>query len=204
MPYREDIQKSPRGVRPLHAMVAAVALIGETAIADEAFEWSADVAASSSLIDRGEQIGAETLEFGAGIATSISGFELYGSVYRLMPVGSDQDAFEDEVDYSVGVIFQNDSVLANLSANWLAYPGEGTEASLELVGLLDFDAPPAPRLIGFHDARFGDWGLEALVQPSWETGGGRIMRSAGSDSSNLVTGLPIAPMLASNLARPDR
>ena len=139
-------------------------------VAEEKFRWAVDAAASSALFDRGEQIGGETVEFGATVTTSLSGASIYGSFYRLLPAGSDQEAFPDEADYSVGVIFEGDAIAADLSANWLTYPGEDDEASLELVGNFDFNAPLAPRIIGFYDADFGDWGLEALVQPSWESG----------------------------------
>ena len=170
MPFREDVQNAPLKLIRWNALVGAAALFGEVAAAEEKVQWSADVAASSALFDRGEQIGGETVEFGASVATSFSGATVYGAFYRLLPVGSDQEAFDDEADYSAGVIFEGDLVAADLSANWLTYPGEGAEASLELMGVFDFDAPLAPRIIGFYDADFEDWGLEALVQPSWEAG----------------------------------
>jgi hypothetical protein len=140
-------------------------------VAEEEIDWTLDAAVSSALFDRGEQIGGETVEFGAAVTTSHSGAKIYGSVYRLLPAGADQEAFLDEADYSVGVIFEGEAMMADLSANWLTYPGEDAEASLELMGIFDFDAPLAPRVIGFYDADFGDWGLEALVQPSWDSGG---------------------------------
>lgn len=170
MQYRDDIRNAR--IRPVrwHALAGAAVLIGEAAIAEEKFRWTVDAAASSALFDRGEQIGAETVEFGAAVTTSLSGTTIYGSFYRLLPTGPDQAAFPDEADYSVGMIFEGDAIAADLSVNWLTYPGEGDEASLELVGIFDFDAPLAPRIIGFYDADFGDWGVEALVQPSWDSG----------------------------------
>jgi hypothetical protein len=168
MPYRNEAQSARfRAVR-WHALVGAAVLIAETAIAEETFQWTVEAAVSSALFDRGEQIGGETMEFGAAVTSSLSGATVYGSVYRLLPAGADQEAFLDEADYSVGVVFEGETIMADLSANWLTYPGEEAEASLELTGAFDFDAPLAPRVIGFYDADFGDWGLEALVQPSWE------------------------------------
>ena len=170
MPCRDDIHSALfRSVR-WHALVGAAVLIAEAAVAEEKIHWTVDSAASSALFDRGEQIGGETVEFGATVATSLSGGTVYGSFYRLLPAGADQRAFLDEADYSVGVIFEGDTIVADLSINSLTYPGEDAEASLELMGILDFDAPLAPRVIGFYDADFGDWGLEALVQPSWDSG----------------------------------
>lgn len=152
------------------AMLGAAALFAEVAGADEKVWLSADFAASSSLFDRGEQIGGPTLEFGATAETTVSGATVYAAFYRLLPVGSDQDAFDDEADYTAGLVLENDTVTADLSANWLTYPGEGAEASLELVGAFDLNAPLAPNVTGFYDADFEDWGIEASAGPAWDMG----------------------------------
>ncbi|WP_147372865.1 hypothetical protein [Henriciella mobilis] len=158
------------GVR-FPAMLGAAALFAEVAGAEEKVWLSADFAATSSLFDRGEQIGGPTLEFGATAETTVSGATVYAAFYRLLPVGPDQEAFDDEADYTAGLVLENDTVVADLSANWLTYPGEGAEASLELVGAFDFNAPYAPNITGFYDADFEDWGVEVSAGPSWDVGG---------------------------------
>lgn len=154
----------------LPAMLGAAALLAEVAGAEEKVWLSADFAATSSLFDRGEQIGGPTLEFGATAETTVSGATVYAAFYRLLPVGPDQEAFDDEADYTAGLVLENDMVVADLSANWLTYPGEGAEASLELVGAFDLNAPFAPNVTGFYDADFEDWGLEASAGPGWDVG----------------------------------
>lgn len=130
-----------------------------------------DLAASSALHDRGEQIGRETLEFGVGAEVEFEDFTAYGSFYRLLPVGGEQEAFDDEADFTVGVAWHRHTYSADVSANWLTYPGEEAEASLELVGSVTLEAPFAPTLIGFYDADFDDWGLEVAAGPEWEAAG---------------------------------
>lgn len=129
-----------------------------------------DVAAVSALHDRGEQIGREVLEFGAGVEIDVQDVTVYGAFYRLLPVGSEQAAFEDEADFSVGVAWHREAYSADASANWLTYPGEEADASLELVGAVTFHAPFSPTLIGFYDTDVKDWGLEFTAGPEWEVG----------------------------------
>lgn len=57
-----------------------------------------------------------------------------------------------------------------MSANWLTYPGEGQEESLELAAALGFDVPLAPEVLAFYDMDFEDWGVEALAGPEWQAG----------------------------------
>lgn len=119
---------------------------------------------SSAVHDRGEQLGAETFDFGlgAGFATSENS-EVYASVFRLMPVGPDQDMFDDEFDYSVGYVWSGDTVSIDLSANLLTFPGEETDTSLELMGVVAFDAPLAPELVTFYDTQLEDFGAELIL-----------------------------------------
>jgi hypothetical protein len=128
----------------------------------------ADTAVSSSLIDRGEQIGPLTLETAIGAETEVGGATLYGAFYRLTPVGADADAFVDEADYTVGAAWEGQGYTADVSATWLTFPGEGEQASLELAGSVGIDAPLMPSLTGFYDAEFEDWGLELAAGPVWE------------------------------------
>ncbi len=170
VPYRPIFESTRR--RSMHWIVltAAVAFMTKAADAQQSYEWTVDVAASSAVFDRGEQIGGETVEFSAGMEVALPSASVYTSFYRLLPVGNDQKAFDDEADYALGVIINGDAMIADLSANLLTYPGESAEHSLELLGIFNFDAPLAPGVIAFHDVEFEDWGLEAFVEPSWNTG----------------------------------
>lgn len=130
----------------------------------------ADIAVASALFDRGEQISGPAVEAGLAVATGFGGGELYGAIYRLTPVGSDQAAFADEFDYTIGYAWDADGYSADISANWLTFPGSSDEASLELAGELALDAALSPTLIGFYDVDLEDMGLELTMGPSWENG----------------------------------
>ena len=127
-----------------------------------------DVAVSNMLIDRGEQIGERTLEVGAGIEAPFLSGAAYAGLYRLTPFGPQQDAFEDEFDYTVGYAWEGNAYTADFSANWLTYPGEESDASLELVAAVGFGLPFQPELLAFADAHTEDWGLELVAGPSWQ------------------------------------
>ena len=129
-----------------------------------------DVGAVSALHDRGEQLGRETLGFGAGVEFEVQEAIVYGAFSRILPVGDQQAAFDDEADYTQGVAWSQQGYSADISANWLTYPGEETEASLEMVGAVTLEAPFAPTLIGFYDTDLKDWGLEFAAGPEWELG----------------------------------
>lgn len=127
-----------------------------------------DVGAVSALHDRGEQIGREVLEFGVGAEIEVQETTVYGSFYRLLPIGTEQDAFDDEADFTLGVAWEGRGYSADISANWLTYPGEEAESSLELAGAMTLDAPFAPTLAGFYDADFEDKGLELTAGREWD------------------------------------
>lgn len=129
-----------------------------------------DVAAVSALHDRGEQIGREVLEFGAGVEVDVQEATVYGAFYRLLPVGAEQEAFDDEADFTLGVAWAGRGYSADVSANWLTFPGEEADSSLELAAAVTLEAPFAPTLIGFYDADIEDWGLEIAAGPEWEAG----------------------------------
>ena len=122
-----------------------------------------DVAMSSALLDRGR-----TAEFFAGAEASAGEMLLYATVYRLLPIGSDRSAFDNETDYSVGVIWEGQGYEADVSANWLTYPGEQAADSLELAASVSLDLPLAPGVAAFHDFHTDDWGLEVFGGPHWE------------------------------------
>lgn len=153
-------------------LLSATTLAMSASLAAEATETRVfvDLAAVSALHDRGEQIGREVLEFGAGVEIDVDEASVYGAFYRLMPVGEDQAAFDDEAGFTLGVAWHRHAYSADISASQLTYPGEAADASLELAGALSFHVPFAPTLIGFYDLEFEDWGLELEAGPDWEAG----------------------------------
>lgn len=153
-------------------LLSATALMACPPLFAEASEkrFFLDLAAVSALHDRGEQIGREVLEFGAGVEMDVQDVTVYGAFYRLMPVGSEQEAFDDEADFTAGIAWEGEGYAADVSANWLTFPGEETESSLELAASVTLDAPLAPTLSGFYDADLEDRGLEVSAGPEWEAG----------------------------------
>lgn len=129
-----------------------------------------NLGAVSALHDRGEQIGREVLEFEAGAEIDIQAATVYGAVYRLLPVGPEQAAFDDEADFTLGAAWQGRGYSADMSANWLTFPGEETESSLELAGAVALDVPLSPTLTGFFDTNLEDRGLELAAGPEWDAG----------------------------------
>ncbi|KCZ94100.1 hypothetical protein [Hyphomonas johnsonii] len=127
-----------------------------------------DAATSSALLDRGEQIGGHTAEFFAGAEAAAGDLLLYATVYRLLPVGPDRAAFDNETDYSVGAIREGQGYVVDVSANWLTYPGEQEASSLELAASISLDLPFAPGMAAFRDTHTDDWGLEVFGGPQWE------------------------------------
>lgn len=153
-------------------LLSATALMAFPPLITEAGEKRLfmDVSAVSALHDRGEQIGREVLEFGAGVEVDIQAATVYGSFYRLLPVGGEQAAFEDEADFTLGIGWAGRGYSADVSANWLTFPGEEADSSLELAGAVTLDAPLAPTFIGFYDTDTEDWGLEFAAGPEWGAG----------------------------------
>lgn len=129
-----------------------------------------NVGAVSALHDRGEQIGREVLEFEAGAEVEFEETIVYGAFYRLMPVGPEQEAFDDEADFTLGAAWEGQGYTADVSANWLTFPGEETESSLELAGAVTLAAPLSSTLIGFYDVDLEDRGLELTAGPQWQAG----------------------------------
>ncbi|WP_084392077.1 MULTISPECIES: hypothetical protein [Henriciella] len=152
--------------------LAGSIILGTLPVAEAAAEigYFSEAIVSSSVIDRGEQIGGPSLEIAIGADVAVGAGEVYAAVYRLTPFGQDQEAFADEFDYTVGYAWEGEGYAADVSANWLTYPGIGDEPSLELAGEIGFDAPLNPTLAGFYDAEFEDYGLEVTAGPEWDAG----------------------------------
>ncbi len=145
------------------AMLASPLALAET-------DMFADIAVSSMLIDRGEQLGRETFEAVIGLEAPLGEATAYGTLYRITPFGRDGAAFDEEVDYTLGLAWGGTGYSADVSANWLTYPGAGGGESLELAGEVALERAFSPRLAGFYDADFEDWGLEASAGPHWGDG----------------------------------
>ena len=146
---------------------------------------------SSSLHDRGEQLSAETLELLLGLEQSTAFGAVYTSIYRIEPIGPTAGAFASETDYSIGVIVEEDTFSADLSANWLTYPGSEDGSTLELALSIDIVGTLSPNLSAFYDAHTSDKGFEVSAGPSIEMGAwttnlrGRAgMASIGDGSPN--------------------
>ena len=154
-------------MRSILVATTAIALLPLTAEASGT-SFFADVAVSSALIDRGEHLALEVLEATFGAEADVRGMTVYGAVYRILPLGNTQSEFDDEMDFTLGLAWEGTGYSADLSANWLTYPGAEAEASLELAGSVTLDAAFAPTLAGFYDADFQDWGLEISGGPEWE------------------------------------
>lgn len=154
----------------MRQLMAAAASFPLAELASAEIDFSAEGAVSSMVIDRGEQIGGPSLEIGVSGETALGAGALYAGVYRLTPFGEDQAAYADEFDYTVGYAWAGEGYEADVSANWLTYPGEGETASLELAGELALAAPLNPVILGFYDAEFEDYGLEVTAGPEWQAG----------------------------------
>lgn len=154
-----------------HFRLAALGCLLACSIANaQEVDFAVEVAAATSFIDRGEHISGPGFEAGIAAGTAFAGGEVYGAIYRLTPIGDDQAAFADEFDYTLGYAWEGDGYVADMSANWLTFPGSEAEASLELAGELALDAMLSPTLIGFYDVDLENLGLELNIGPSWETG----------------------------------
>jgi len=127
---------------------------------------SVETGFTSTAIDRGEQIGGPAHEGAVFVELPFGSGTAYGGVYRLTPIGPDQAAFPDEVDYFAGYVFSAETVEVDLSANWLTFPGDADESSLEIVASAVLDAPFSPSMTSFYDVDLEDWGIEVAAGPS--------------------------------------
>lgn len=124
---------------------------------------------SSAVMDRGEQIGSSSLEIASAVELPAGDSLLYGAVYRRV-ILEDKAVFEDEADYSVGMIWAGEGFAVDLSSNWLTYPGEASGDSLEFDLVVDLDAPMSPTILGFYDMHHRDYGVEVSGGPEWGAG----------------------------------
>lgn len=153
------------------AIVAMFAFTGPHTVASAQDDFFfAESVISTAVHDRGEQIGGETWELATGVEIPASFGLVYGSVYLLKPIGQHRQAFDTEVDYSLGVIWEGPGYIADISASWLTFPGEATDSSVEFAAALIFDAPYSPTLSAFYDFRSEDMGLEVSAGPQWAAG----------------------------------
>ena len=122
------------------------ALLTPFALAEDT-EFFAVSSFGSMLIDRGEQLAAGVNETTLGVERVIGPGLLFADVYRITPLGADEEAFAEEVDYTLGYALPLGRHELVMAASWLTYPGSGGTESLELAGELVLDAPLSPVLI---------------------------------------------------------
>lgn len=132
------------------------------------FEFSTSV--SSGLIDRGETLATLNNETSFTLAQPLQFGEVYGSLYRISPIGGEANAFDEEVDYSIGFTFENGGISYDTSANYLTFPGSDEEASLELAVEIGFEQKLSPSLAAFYDVDAEVCGVEAAIGPAIEVG----------------------------------
>ncbi len=154
----------------LMTLTCLAALLAPFALAEDT-EFFAVSSFGSMLIDRGEQLAAGVNETTLGVERAVGPGLLFADVYRITPLGADDEAFTEEVDYTLGYALPLGRHELVMAASWLTYPGSGGTQSLELAGELVFDAPLSPILIGFYDTEFEDYGMEAMAGPSAELHG---------------------------------
>lgn len=140
-----------------------VAEAGETHVA-------LDVVTISAFHDRGEQLSREALEVGLGLEWAQRDTAVYAGIYRRVPFGPEQEAFDDEAALTVGAAWNKQDFSIDISATQLTFPGEEAESSLELAGAFTMHTFFAPSLIGFYDTDMKHWGLELVAGPEWEAG----------------------------------
>lgn len=160
-------------VRFARAISVCSGLLGVIPMATaQPLELDSEVRLSSVLLDRGEQIGAETLEMTLSLSRALAGGTAYAAAYRITPVGPDQAAFDDEFDYTLGYAVDLNGVSLDTSANWLTYPGEATDGSVELVAAAGLDTLPlSPSFTAFYDLDREDHGIEVTAGPRFDVAG---------------------------------
>jgi hypothetical protein len=186
-------------LKSVGGLIATIALagLGGAALAEPIeLEFSAGV--STLLIDRGESLATTNNEFGLTIShqTSIGG--VYTSLYRITPIGGDARAFDEEVDFTIGIGGAIADVGYDLSANYLTLPGSAEEASLELAAEFVWDHSLQPGIAAFYDVDLDVHGAEAFIAPERGFGdwtGTLILRGGfvGSDQADYsYAGLELA------------
>lgn len=153
------------------AAISALALlpVQQFAFADPV-EFEASAGVSSMLIDRGETLAKFNNEISLTIAQPASLGTLYGSVYRITPLGDDKTAFDEEVDYTIGMSFEGDALSLDVSVNRLTFPGSTEDAATELVAEIGAAHMLNAALTTFYDVDADAFGSEASIAPSKDYG----------------------------------
>ncbi len=160
-----------RGGRLLKPLLLVGASIGlaPLVVHAEGAQFLAESVMSSAVMDRGEQISGLSLEMAAAVELPAGDSLFYGAVYRRAML-DDKAVFEDEADYSVGMIWAGAGYVVDVSANWLTYPGEVSRDSLEFDLAVELDMPMSPTFLGFYDVHTEDYGVEVSGGPEWGVG----------------------------------
>lgn len=150
---------------PYRYLILSSVVLGSAAIAtaDPEIAITIDGGVSTHLIDRGETLALLNNEAAITAEIDLASGAAYAAIYRITPIGDDDSAFDEEVDYTIGYAFSGNGWAADVSANYLTYPGNNDDASTELAASLEFDMPLTPSLTGFYDVDFEDYGLEAAI-----------------------------------------
>lgn len=161
MPYKKSISIA----------ASLLSFTGAAHSEDRNNTFTTEVAVSNMLIDRGEQLSAEALEFAVTLEQSVDAYTVYLSGYLINPIGDDADAFEQEIDYTVGAAWSGSGYTVDVSANWLTYPDTTSDNSVEIATEFALNAPLSPALLAFYDTKSEDWGiaLEAGPRYSFDT-----------------------------------
>ncbi|MCI4643658.1 MAG: hypothetical protein MRY64_02625 [Hyphomonadaceae bacterium] len=131
----------------------------------------AETSLGTLLIDRGEQLAEEVNETVLGVEASLGSGILFADVYRITPLGAQDDLYTEEVDFTLGYAMDLAGNGLTLGGSWLTYPGSEDTESLELFGELGLAAPFEPIFAAFYDTEFEDFGLEATAGSSTEISG---------------------------------
>lgn len=136
---------------------------------DVEFELGAGL--STQLIDRGESLATFNNELALGVSRATDFGAIYGALYRISPLGDEGEAFEEEVDYTLGLVFEGDGIAFDTSVNLLTFPGSAENSAIELAGELSWDEPLQPVLFSFYDLENDLFGAEASIIPLSVTSG---------------------------------
>ena len=151
-------------------LTLSLLLAGAAAANAEGPTLTLDAGMSSLLIDRGEQLAGPNLE----LAASAEFGGLFASMYRITPIGDDNEVFAEGVDYTIGYGFETDELAVVLAANWLTFPGSAGEATLELDAEVVLDTVWSPGVYAWTAPEFGDSGLEVFGGPKTDFGPGTV------------------------------
>lgn len=148
----------------------AIFLAATPVITAEPLSVEASTSIASGLIDRGETLARLNNETDLTFIRAFDSADVYASIYRISPIGGDAGAFDEEVDYTIGVAFERSGLAFDASANYLTYPGSSEEPSLERAGEVAVEHTLSPSLAAFYDVDFDVYGLEAAIAPVHEHG----------------------------------